>query len=187
MLLVRTRGTPESATHAIFTELGAINPNLPAQTFLMALDKAPIQFQRMMAEAPALTAFILGALALLLASLGVFGVVSQLVTQRTREVAIRVSLGAQGRDVIRMVMGQTLRPVVLGAAAGLTGALGISGLLAKMLATPDMPDLTYGSGAFDPVTFAGVLTILILVILVASIVPVRRATRIAPADALRNE
>lgn len=130
---------------------------------------------------------MLGALALLLAALGVFGVVSQLVTQRTREIAIRVSLGAQVGDVIRMVMGQTLRPVLLGAVAGLAGALGISGLLAKMLVAPDMPDLTYGSGAFDPLTFSGVLSILTLVILVASFVPVRRATRIAPADALRNE
>lgn len=56
-----------------------------------------------------------------------------------------------------------------------------------MLVAPDMPDLTYGSGAFDPVTLSGVLAILTLVILVASFVPVRRATRIAPADALRNE
>jgi ABC-type antimicrobial peptide transport system permease subunit len=98
-----------------------------------------------------------------------------------------VSLGAQNRDVIRMVMGQTLRPVVLGALVGLVGALGISGLLAQMLVAPDMPDLTYGSGAFDPVTFGGVLAILTLVIAVASFVPVRRATRIAPSDALRNE
>lgn len=187
MLLARTRGTPESTAHAILTELGAINPNLPAQTFLVAVDKAPIQVQRMMAEAPAVTAFILGGLALLLAALGVFGVVSQLVTQRTREIAIRVSLGAQVGDVIRMVMGQTLRPVMLGAAAGLVGALGISGLLAKMLVAPNMPDLTYGSGAFDPLTFSGVLSVLTLVIVVASFVPVRRATRIAPADALRNE
>ncbi|HEV3198944.1 MAG TPA: ADOP family duplicated permease [Bryobacteraceae bacterium] len=186
-LMVRTRSTPESTSRAIFSELGAINPNLPAQTFLVPLDKAPIEIQRWMAEAPALTAFILGALALLLAALGVFGVVSQLVTQRTREIAIRVSLGAQVGDVIRMVMGQTLRPVLLGAAAGLAGALGISGLLARLLVAPDMPDLTYGSGAFDPLTFSGVLSVLTLVILIACFVPVRRATRIAPADALRNE
>ena len=187
LLLVRTRGTPESAAHSILNVLGGINPNLPAQTFLVGLDKAPVQIQRLMAQAPAVTAFILGALALLLASLGVFGVVSQLVAQRTREIAIRVSLGAQRQDVIRMVMGQTLRPVLLGAVAGLAGALGISVLLAKMVVTADMPDLTYGSGAFDPVTFSGVLAVLTMVILAASVVPVRQATRIAPADALRNE
>ncbi len=186
-ILARTQGTPEGAAHVIFSGLGAIDPNLPAQTVLVALDKAPSQIQRMMAEAPAVTAFMLGVVALLLASLGVFGVVSQLVAQRTREIAIRASLGAQNRDVIRMVIGQTLRPVLVGALAGLAGALAISALLAKMVVTPDMPDLTYGSGAFDPITFSGVLAVLMLVILVASFAPVRRATRIAPADALRNE
>src|ERR1017187_7157265 len=121
--------------------------------------------------APAVTAFMLGALALLLAALGVFGVVSQLVTQRTREIAIRVSLGAQNRDVARMVMGQTLRPVFWGAVIGLAGALGISALLAKMMLAADMPDLTYGAGAFDPLTFSGALLALTLVIVVASLVP----------------
>jgi predicted permease len=186
-LLVRTYGAPEGTAHAILSSLGALNQNLPAQTVLVAVDKAPLQIQRMMAEAPAVTAFILGVLALLLASLGVFGVVSQLVVQRTREIAIRVSLGAQNRDVVRMVTTQTLRPVLAGAVAGLAGAMSISGFLAKMVRTPDMPDLTYGSGAFDPVTFAAVLGVLTAVIGIASFVPVRRATRIAPADALRNE
>ena len=160
---------------------------MPSQSFVIPVEQAPLQFQRMMAEAPAAAAFILGTLALLLSSLGIFGLVSQLVTQRTREIAIRVSLGAQIRDVVRMVMGQTLRPVVVGAALGLAGALGISVLLAKMVVLADAPDLTYGAGAFDPVTFSGALAVLTLVILVASAVPVRRATRIAPAEALRNE
>lgn len=187
VLMVHTRALPGNVSHAVLAELGAINPNLPAQTFLVALDQAPVEIQRMMAKAPAVTAFGLGLLALLLASLGVFGVVSQLVARRTQEIAIRVSLGAQGRDVIRMVMGQTMRPVILGAGVGLAGAIGISTMLSKMMVAPDMPDLTYGSGAFDPVTFFGVLVVLTAVILAASFAPVRRATRIAPAAALRNE
>jgi len=90
-------------------------------------------------------------------------------------------------SVIRMVMGQTLRPVIPGAAMGLAGALGISSLLAKMVVLADAPDLTYGARVFDPVTFSGALAVLTLVILLASFAPVRRATRIAPAEALRNE
>jgi putative ABC transport system permease protein len=168
-------------------ELAGINPNLPSQTFIAPLSAAPIEIQKMMAEAPAVTAFILGVLALLLASLGVFGLVSQLVLQRTREIAIRVSLGAQRSDVIRLVTGQSLRPLLAGAVVGLAGAIAVSALLRQMVRTPEMPDLTYGAGAFDPYTFAGVLAILTLVIVLASFVPVRRATRIAPAEALRNE
>ncbi|MBZ5623247.1 MAG: ABC transporter permease [Acidobacteriia bacterium] len=186
-MLVRTRSLPQVASRSIFEAIGAVDANLPSQTFIVGLDQAPVQLQRMMAEAPALVAFVLGILALLLASLGIFGLVSQLVTQRTREIAIRVSLGAQVGDVIRMVMAQTLRPVLLGSAAGMAGALAISVLLAKMMGAPDMPDLTYGSGAFDPLTFSGVLSVLTLVILIASFLPVRRATQIAPAEALRNE
>jgi predicted permease len=186
-LMAHTQIQPENATHAVLAELGAISPNLPSQTFVAALDKAPVQIQRLMAEAPAVTALLLGGLALLLAALGVFGVVSQLVTQRTREIAIRVSLGAQIPDVIRMVVGQTLRPVLLGSLVGLAGAIGLSVLLGKMLVTPEMPDLTYGSGAFDPFTFLAVLGTLTVVIALASFIPVRRATRIDPADALRND
>lgn len=186
-LLVRTLGTPESVSHSVLAELAAIDRDLPSQTILVPLDKAPVEIQKMMAEAPATVALMLGALALLLASLGVFGVVSQLVTQRTREIAIRVSLGAQQRDVVRIIMTQTLRPVIFGSVFGLAGAFAISGLLAKMLAAPDMPDLTYGSGAFDPLTFLAVLAVLTAVVLIASMVPVRRAIQIAPAEALRNE
>lgn len=185
--LVRTRSSRDSVSRAILAQLGAIHPDLPAQTFMAGLDEAPMQLQRMMAEAPAMVASALGALALLLASLGIFGLVSHMVTLRTREIAIRVSLGAQIRDVVRTVMGQTMRPVAIGAGIGLAGALGISALLAKLIVTVDAPDLTYGAGAFDPVTFCGSLAVLTAVIAVASIVPVRRATRIAPADALRNE
>jgi putative ABC transport system permease protein len=185
--LVRTRSTPEAASRSILSAIGSVDSSLPSQSFVIGVDQAPLQLQRLMAEAPALAALVLGTLALLLASLGIFGLVSQLVTQRTREIAVRVSLGAQTADVAGMVMRQTLRPVVLGSAFGLAGALGVSALLAKMIVLADAPDLTYGAGAFDPVTFSGALAALTVVILIASFVPVRRATRIAPAEALRND
>jgi predicted permease len=186
-LMVRTRVLPDVASRSILAAIGAVNSSLPALSMVIAEDQAPVQIQRLMAEGPAVVALLLGILALSLASLGIFGLVSQLVTQRTREIAIRVSLGAQTRDVVRMVMRQTLRPVIPGAIVGLAGAFAISMLLAKMVVMADMPDLTYGAGAFDPVTFAGVLAILTLVSLIAGFGPVRRATRIAPAAALRNE
>jgi predicted permease len=186
-MLLRVRTTPEAARRPVFAVLAGIRPDLPAQTFMVGLDQAPLEIQRLMAEAPALAAGILGTVALLLASLGVFGLVSQLVVQRARELAIRISLGAQRRDIIRTVLGQSLRPVIAGGVLGVAGAAGISALLSSMVRVPDMPDLTYGAGVFDPALFAGTLGVLGLVVLTASLAPLRRANKIAPADALRNE
>src|SRR5260370_35306984 len=140
-----------------------------------------------MSEAAGLVASLLGILAVVLGSVGVFGVVAFLGTQRRREIGVHIALGAQNRDVIRMVLGQSLRPVVWGGIIGLAGAMGLSGLLAAMVALPDVPDLTYGAGAVDPATFLGVLAALTVVALHASFLPVRRATRVEPAVALRNE
>jgi predicted permease len=187
MLLIRTHITPEAAFHSILTTLEKVNPNLPSQTYVVAMERGPMELQRLMAEAPAAAASILGGLALLLAAVGVFGLVTQLVAQRTREIAIRVSLGAQRTDVIRLIALQTLRPVFLGAALGMAGALGISALLSAMVVAPDMPDLTYGAGTFSPASFAAVLAILTATIALASFLPVRRATRVQPAEALRSE
>jgi len=186
-MLVRTRTAPEAAFRSAFAALSAVHSNLPSQTFMLSIEQGPMEIQKLMSEAPALVASLLGLLALLLASVGVFGVVSYLVTQRTREIGVHIALGAQNQDVVRMVLGQSLRPVAWGAAIGLTGAIGLSGLLTAIVALPDVPDLTYGAGPVDPVTFLGVLATLTLVVLAASFLPVRRATRVEPAVALRNE
>jgi predicted permease len=186
-MLVRTRTAPEAAFRSAFAALSAVHSNLPSQTFMLSLEQGPMEIQKLMSEAPAMAASVLGLLALLLASLGVFGVVSYLVTQRTHEIGIRIALGAQNRDVIRMVLEQSLRPLAWGAAIGLVGAISLSGLLAAMVALPDVPDLTYGAGVVDPATFLGVFAVLTVVVLVASFIPVRRATRVEPAVALRDE
>lgn len=187
MLLVRTRSLPEATFHSILTTLEKVNADLSSQTYLMTMERGPMEIQRLMAEAPATAATVLGGLALLLAAVGVFGLVAQLVAQRTREIAIRVSQGAQPLDVMRLVMLQTLRPVFLGAAVGTAGALGISVLLSAMVVAPDMPDLTYGAGAFPGAWFAAAVAILAATIALASFLPVRRAINVEPAEALRIE
>ena len=142
LFLVHTRGIPESAFKSVSTALAQVNPNLPARTFIVSMEQGPVRIQELMAQAPAVVAAVLGGLALILACLGIYGVVSHLVSLRTREIGIRIALGAAGWDVLAVVGSQTLRPVVWGAAARLLGAFGVSALLRALMVMPDVPDLT---------------------------------------------
>jgi hypothetical protein len=186
-LLVRTNGAAETAIRPIERTLAAVDSRLPARSTCFTLRQGPGEIQRMMAQAPAVVSAVLGALALLLAAVGMFGVAAQLVARRTCEIAIRVSLGAQRRDVIRTVLQEALRPVTAGALVGALGAAGLSALLRSLIAGVETPDLTYGAGAFDPAVFVGALGTLALVALAATLWPVRKALAIAPAGALRAE
>jgi ABC-type antimicrobial peptide transport system permease subunit len=115
-------------------------------------------------------------LAWVLALVGVYGVVSYLVGQRTREIGIRMALGARRADVVRLVVAQGMRPVALGLAAGLGGAIPAARLVSSAVT---------GVQPFDAVTFAAVPAALLVAALAATFVPARRATRIAPMDVLR--
>ena len=121
---------------------------------------------------------VLGALALLLASVGVHGVVSYGVSQRTREIGIRMALGAGGRDVMTLLLRQALRPVVIGALIGVIACAAVSQVLSKVL---------YGMGSHDPIAFIGVPVFLFGIAFLASYLPARRATKVDPVVALRYE
>ena len=121
---------------------------------------------------------VLGALALLMASIGVHGVVSYGVSQRTREIGIRMTLGAEGRDVMSLLLRQALRPVLIGALAGIVGCAAVSQVLSSVL---------YGMGAHDPIAFVGVPLFLLGIAFLASYIPARRAVRVDPVVALRYE
>jgi ABC-type antimicrobial peptide transport system permease subunit len=130
---------------------------------------------------PRFRAVLLGSfagLALLLAVVGLYSVLAQLVTQRTQEIGLRVALGAQQNDVLRMVMRQALRLTGIGLAVGIVASLGLTKYLASLL---------FGIQRTDPATFGGVSLILIAAALLAAYIPARRACRIDPAVALRTE
>ena len=121
---------------------------------------------------------VLGTLAMLLASIGVYGVASYAVSQRIREIGIRMALGANGREVLSLLLRQAMRPVLIGALIGIAGCAAVSELLSKVL---------YGIGSHDPISFIGVPLFLLGVALMASYIPARRAIKVDPMVALRYE
>ena len=123
-----------------------------------------------------LTSF--GAVALLLAAVGIYGVLSYTVARRTKEIGVRVALGAQTTAVLGMVVGDSMRPVAWGALLGIAGALGVSRVLRG---------LVYGVGVTDPVSFGMATAVLVVVALVASWIPARRASRVDPIIAIRSD
>jgi len=117
-------------------------------------------------------------LAMLLASVGIFGLLNYVVAQRTQEIGLRVALGAQTRDVLRLVLGQGVRLILFGLALGLAASLALTRVLAGML---------FGVTPTDPITFVAVSFLLASVALLACYIPARRATKVDPLVALRYE
>jgi ABC-type antimicrobial peptide transport system permease subunit len=152
------------------------DPLLPPPTVASLEDDMRIVLLPAQLAAGLLGAF--GLLALLIASVGIYGVASYEVAQRTRELGIRAALGATARDLVELVVRQSMRVVVIGAAIGLVLALGAARLFTTQL---------YGVGPTDPVTFLAMPLFLGVVAMVATLVPARRATRVDPVEALRSE
>jgi hypothetical protein len=125
---------------------------------------------------PMLLSLAFGIVALLLASVGIYGVLAYQVGQRTREIGIRMALGSDGRGIMRLVLGEGLVLVLVGLTAGMAGALGLRGLIASQL---------YGIGPLDPIVILAVTGVLTLASLAACLGPARRAGRVDPATALR--
>jgi ABC-type antimicrobial peptide transport system permease subunit len=175
-LAVRSRTAAEGAVDAVRREIRAFDPAIPVYdvTAMTAVLGNAVARERFSATLMG----IFSALALALAGVGVFGVVSYAVSRRVRETGIRIALGARAEDVLRLLVGQSMRPVLIGVAIGLPTALVVATILRSSL---------YGVGPADPVTFLGVLVVLLGVSFLATWLPARRATRVDPAIALRSD
>jgi putative ABC transport system permease protein len=174
-LLARTT-SGERVSSELRSAVATMDRRLPVLSMGALEDEAgPVVTQLRIATAVAST---LGIVGLLLAGIGVYGVTAYLVTRRTREMGVRIALGAGRVDLVRMVLGEAMRLVVTGCAIGVLLAAAATRLLGSLL---------FGIRPLDPVTFGGAIVLLALVGLMASSVPVRRALRINPVEALRYE
>jgi len=175
-LVVRTASDPAKVAAAITNVVHRVDPNLPI-THMRTMDGlisdsvSPRRFSAVLVG-------IFAALALLLAAIGIYGVMSYAVSQRTQEIGLRMALGAQLTNVRGMILGQTLKLTLIGVGLGLAGAF----VVARFLSS-----LVFGVGTYDPVTFLSVALLLIIVALTASYIPARRAMRVDPIVALRYE
>jgi putative ABC transport system permease protein len=175
-IVIRTSTATAPLLAAVRQELGVMSPNL-ALTNVQTMENVVASAQsRDRFSAVLLTLF--GLLALLLASVGVYGVLSYAVAQRRNEVGIRMALGADGGNVRSMVLGDGMKLVLFGLGVGVVGAIALSGLLASQL---------FGVDPREPLVYALVTTTLLVVGLAASFLPAWRATRVDPVIAMRAE
>jgi predicted permease len=175
VVLVKTSGQPEGLVPSLLSIAKTIDPNLFPEIQLL---KNSYQGKLQGAEYSALSAGLLGITALLLACIGIAGLVSYAVSQRTKEIGIRMALGAKPSHVLSIVLGQLARPVIAGLLLGVGGAAASSRILRQVL---------YGVSNLDPIAYLGAMGIFVLVAVSASLLPARRALRVDPMHALRYE
>jgi ABC-type antimicrobial peptide transport system permease subunit len=176
-ILIRTQAAPTQIMNAIVPTILSVDPNLAAYSFTLE-EMLRLTESFLASSLSAAIASSIGMLGLLLASMGIYGTVSYVVVLRTREVGIRMALGAKRSDVLILMLRESTRPVIAGLVAGMCLAQGASYLLRGVL---------YGLHTVDSLSFAGVSLVFLAIALLASYIPSRKAMRVDPMVALRYE
>jgi putative ABC transport system permease protein len=174
--VLRTSGEPMALTTAVKRAVAEVDPNTPAADLRPLEQNLDDQVRNMRIYMLCLGIF--GTVAAILAATGIYGVMTYSVAERTREIGVRMALGAGSFDVLKMIFSQVGRLIGAGVAIGLAGAMALTGLMKSAL---------YGVTATDPATYVGVSLLLILIALIACAIPTRRAVRVDPTVALRYE
>jgi putative ABC transport system permease protein len=175
-LAVRTPSQPASLVSAVTSAIHSIDRDQPVTDVMTMDDLVDTSLSQRRFSMLLLGAFAV--LALLLAAVGIYSVLAFAVRRRVREIAIRVALGAEVKDILRLIVTEGMKPALIGLVLGVVGALALGKVLASFI---------YGIAAYDPLTFAAVAALLATVALMASIIPAFRAARIEPTRALREE
>jgi predicted permease len=175
-MVARTTSDPSAMAAAMAREIHAVDRDVPIYEVRTMPERLSDSLARQRFSTTMLTAFAL--FALVLAMLGVYGVMSYLVTQGTHDIGVRIALGAQGGNIVGLVVRRGMQLAAMGIGAGLLGALALTRVMSSML---------FGIPARDPLTFSAVSLILLLIALLATYIPARRATQVDPMVALREE
>ena len=175
-VVLRTEGEPRSLARPLEAAVAALDPSVAVFGVRTLEEHISAASFRQRLGSQVLGSF--GVLGLVLAAVGLYGVLAYAVSQRRREIGVRVALGARPVDVFRMVFGEGFRLMVIGTVLGLLGAVGASRLLRSLL---------FGTGPADAATFVGVVALLVSVAAIACSIPARHATRVDPITTLRTE
>jgi putative ABC transport system permease protein len=174
--VVRAAGDPSSLMGTIKRQVWAIDRDIPIYSLATLSERVSDSVAKRRFNMWLVGSFAV--LASLLAAVGIYGVISYAVSRRTHEIGIRLALGAERRNILRLVIGQGLALTLIGIAVGLAGSVALTRLISNLL---------FGVSATDPLTFVGVSVLLVVIALLACFIPARRATRVDPMAALRYE
>jgi ABC-type antimicrobial peptide transport system permease subunit len=180
-LIARVHGDPELARQRLLNRLTMIDPNMARQVLTM---RTLARMDTYLLQIAFWLTVVLGGLALALTLSGLFSVLSYLVEQRTREIGVRMALGATMRDVTRLVLSQSIRPVGVGLFIGGASAAGLASLLLAMQGAAAVGGIVH---VLDPVAYAVSLLFIVTACALAGLIPARRAARLDPASTLRQD